>query len=277
MNRGQVLGIVELGQTRLLNEIERCQDATQRSVASEVVGKYATEILGAWWLPRPLPEGGQPGVWNVSLPPDLIPEGVNLPSLSSVQAVPVAPRVVAEKEGPSLMPRLVVFDLDGVCWSPEMYQTRGGAPYRLVSNDVAVNSAGEEIKLHGAVLRVWAQLHDLQSRGKIRIAVASSSQRQKAQPLLSTFQIAPGTSMNSVVDPDFFQMYYRKGEGKRPHLMGLLQKSGVAPDEVLFIDDSRENIASVRDLGIVAVHAPYGLSEDMWARSLQEYRAEHAG
>lgn len=63
-----------------------------------------------------------------------------------------------------------------------------------------------------------------------------------------------------------FEMYYRRGEGKRPHLeatvlllasacqcrwtmlppKALLARSGVQPEEVLFVDDNEDNIRSVR-------------------------------
>eukprot|EP00971_Amphidinium_carterae_P286590 5689638-Amphidinium_carterae.1 len=42
------------------------------------------------------------------------------------------------------LPKLVIFDLDGVCWSPEMYQMKDGPPYTLVEDGQAVlNAAGE--------------------------------------------------------------------------------------------------------------------------------------
>jgi len=272
MARGQILGVMELGETRLLTASECNLQSMREQVTSDAVGKYATVVSRVSWFQRPLQERGQPGVWQVKVPIDVLPPGMRPKGVSAASA-PSAPQVY---EDPKTLPRLVVFDLDGVCWSPEMYQTRGGPPYRLISEDVVVNSAGEEIQLYGAVRRVWAMLHDLRRRGHdIRVAVASSSQRHKAQPLLSTFEVAPGIRMSDVVDRNFFEMLYRKNEFKRPHLEAILRKSGVSADEVLFIDDNERNIESVSHLGIVAVHVPRGLSETTWAEVLKTYHTEH--
>merc|ERR1740121_3418718 len=97
-------------------------------------------------------------------------------------------------------------------------------------------------------------LHALRVGGHdIRVAAASSSRRNKAMPLLSTFEVAPGVSMMDVVDPNLFEMFYRKGEYKRPHLEAILNKSGIAPDEVIFVDDNADNT---------------------WAEVLRKFRAE---
>lgn len=171
------------------------------------------------------------------------------------------------------LPRLVVFDLDGVCWNPEMYQTRGGPPYRVLpGGDVIENSAGERIKLHGAVLRVWKMLFDVQSKGgDVQVAVASSSTRRKALPLLQTALVAPGISMYDVIGKDLLKLYYIKGQGKRPHLQELLRQTGIPPQKVLFLDDRADNISSVEGLGIKACLVEAGLSELAWQTALQAY------
>ncbi|CAE7824987.1 CCDC113, partial [Symbiodinium necroappetens] len=170
------------------------------------------------------------------------------------------------------LPLLMVFDLDGVCWSPEMYQTKGGEPYSLVAQGLVKNSRDEEIRLFPAVQAVWKMLHSPEARSRgVRVAVASSSRRHKAVPLLKTMEIVPGVSMWDVIDPKLFEMYYRRGEGKRPHLEALLSKSAVSPSDVLFVDDAEENVQSVRSLGVQAVHLPQGLTQEAWSLALESY------
>jgi len=268
MRRGQVLGIVKLGQTRRLSDEERRLESIQRQVTSEVVGVFATEVVGAWWLRNPLTLRGQPGVWRASIPAHLVPEEVGL--------VKRAEHPAGTGKVTELMPRVIVFDMEGVCWSPEMYQTKGDPPYWSVDPVTAVNSAGEAIRLHPAVRRVWASLHALRSSvHDIQVAVASSSIRRKAQALLELYEVAPGVRMWDVIEPGLFEMYYRKGQGKRPHLAAILKKTGVNAEDMLFVDDNRDNIASVQELGCVAVHTPYGLSEQAWAGALHTFREEH--
>ncbi|CAE7650845.1 unnamed protein product [Symbiodinium microadriaticum] len=260
LNRGQVLGLLDLDATRQYTADELRSPAVQNSVTSEAVGKWATPVLSAWWLQTPLRERGQPGVWTVRLPRSAIPASAlplfSQPTISDVKSLPL----------------LMVFDLDGVCWSPEMYQTKGGEPYSLVAQGLVKNSRDEEIRLFPAVQAVWKMLHSPEARSRgVRVAVASSSRRHKAVPLLKTMEIVPGVSMWDVIDPKLFEMYYRRGEGKRPHLEALLSKSAVSPSDVLFVDDAEENVQSVRSLGVQAVHLPQGLTQEAWSLALESY------
>lgn len=267
--RGQVLGLVDLATTCQYTKEQTRQQNVQKVVASEVVGQWATPIRKAWWLKSPLRAQGRPGVWTLRLPRSSVPDDA-LPLLGTWTSRREMQQPTAEDVQD--LPDMMVFDLDGVCWRPEMYQTAGGPPYQRISEGVVLNSANEEIRLFPAVRRVWALLHSLRSQG-VRVAVASSSRRHKALPLLETMETAPGITMKDVIDRRLFEMYYRRGEYKRPHLETLLAKSGVAPNKVLFVDDSAKNIQSVRPLGVCAVHLPEGLTEAAWSHSLEMYRA----
>ena len=275
--RGQVLGLVDLQQTCQYTKEQTRQAEVQRAVASEVVGQWASPVRKAWWLKSPLRAQGRPGVWTLRLPRTLVPHDA-LPLLQGTSldvqqpASQEASLPAASEDVVPDLPEMMVFDLDGVCWMPEMYQTAGGPPYQRLSNGVVQNSANEEIRLFPAVQRVWKLFYSLRSKG-IRVAVASSSRRHKALPLLKTMEVAPGISMMDVVDSRLFEMYYRRGEYKRPHLEALLAKSGVAPQKVLFVDDAAKNIQSVRPLGICAVHLPDGLSDGAWNLALSMYKA----
>eukprot|EP00928_Gymnodinium_smaydae_P072516 TRINITY_DN55868_c0_g1_i1.p1 TRINITY_DN55868_c0_g1~~TRINITY_DN55868_c0_g1_i1.p1 ORF type:complete len:523 (-),score=62.42 TRINITY_DN55868_c0_g1_i1:168-1736(-) len=197
---------------------------------------------------------------------------------------------------PEQLPKLVVFDLDGVCWNPEMYQLKGGPPYSMVhregrrsevvagskggaargeqqsngTSDAIATSAGEVITLHEAVKRVWMLLAERQEKGMLQVAIASSSRREKALPLLKFVRISPRLSMHDVVRPELLKMFYARQQGKRPHLVELLATTGIDPKHVLFLDDNRDNVASVHDLGITAVLTK-GLSEANWQNALKLY------
>lgn len=267
--RGQLCGVVELGETRQLSSPEMSSKDIQRRVCAVDVGTYATEVLNAWWLKKPIRQRGFPNIWQVSVDiDDLPPEVAERLEASRPAFTPKSSNFHRNLEDEYMYPELVVFDLDGVCWSPEMYQTRGGPPYRLKKNRMSVlNSNKEEIRLFEAVPNVWQQLFESETR----IAVASSSQRRKALPLLDTFPVLPGVSMANCVDE--LEMYYAKGEGKRPHIQEILKRNSdwLDPKKVLFMDDARENINSVKDLGITAVHMPRGLTERAWLEALDQY------
>lgn len=54
-------------------------------------------------------------------------------------------------------PRVVVFDLDGTIWTPEMYQLRGGSPFR-VQKERVFDCHGERIELLADAVSVLERL-----------------------------------------------------------------------------------------------------------------------
>lgn len=52
----------------------------------------------------------------------------------------------------ALLPKVIVLDLDGTIWGPEMYQLwGGGAPFTLLENGNVKDRSGTEVK----VLKVY--------------------------------------------------------------------------------------------------------------------------
>ena len=70
--------MVELGSTRLSSLDERETEETQRAVCAygADAGRYLTEITRVYWLRQPVPMRGKPGLWQVTLPVNAIPEEV---------------------------------------------------------------------------------------------------------------------------------------------------------------------------------------------------------
>lgn len=60
----------------------------------------------------------------------------------------------------SAVPKVVVFDLDGCVWDPEMYQLwGGGAPFAPDGRGNLIDKAGIVVRLLGAVREVSPTLH----------------------------------------------------------------------------------------------------------------------
>eukprot|EP00466_Bigelowiella_natans_P014414 jgi/Bigna1/126757/aug1.3_g1465 len=74
--RGDVVGIVELGDTFLRSQGHINDRGMQRRVCAgpSGMGRYLTPITSASYLNRPFKAKGQPGVWKVELPRDIFPE-----------------------------------------------------------------------------------------------------------------------------------------------------------------------------------------------------------
>mmetsp|Transcript_109668 Transcript_109668/g.309316 ORF Transcript_109668/g.309316 Transcript_109668/m.309316 type:complete len:357 (+) Transcript_109668:3-1073(+) len=277
--RGSIAGVVELGATRQGSAADFDSDDTRRAVVArkENMGRFLTPVKNAQWLERPIPMGGRPGIWTTwvwrkVLPPgilDLLPKGQEDENDSGQAGLAMTADLPR--------PRLVVFDLDGCLWHPEMYQTSGGPPYRPIgrSGRRVENSAGEEIRLLQGAREALRELADAEG---VTVAVASSSYAEKALPLLDAFEVKPGVRIRDVLGDNLVEIYYRRSEGKRPHFEALREKSGVPYDAMLFFDDAQDNVATVASLGVVCEHTPDGLSSSAWASGLRKYaRSRGAG
>jgi magnesium-dependent phosphatase 1 len=54
-------------------------------------------------------------------------------------------------------PKMVVLDLDGTIWEPEMYQLSGGSPFRKNKNLNVIDRSGEEVHLLGDTRKVMSR------------------------------------------------------------------------------------------------------------------------
>ena len=77
-SRGQIVALVTLGETRLVEpEAARCTPEIERRCCATggAMGRYLTDVVSAEWLRRPVPMRGRPGLWDVAVPKDALPEG----------------------------------------------------------------------------------------------------------------------------------------------------------------------------------------------------------
>ena len=131
-----------------------------------------------------------------------------------------------------VFPRVVVFDLDACCWSPEMYELwGGGAPFTYDSgSNTCTDRAGTLCSLFSAIPAAWTAVVDLPDS---RLAIASRCDEPKwADEILRKFKISNGMTMMEAVDPDLVEIYK---SSKKKHLSKIREKSGVGFSEMLFL------------------------------------------
>lgn len=272
--RGVIAGIVELGETTLGTEAELSDPETRLKVVArrENMGKFLTPVKRAEWLARPIQAGGRPGVWHTTVWRDALPPAFREGLLGLAEAQAREQDCWTPPEVRGQRPRLMVFDLDGCCWHPEMYQMTGGPPYKPLGDGRVVNSAGEEIRLLPAAKRAWLEIAEAAEWQGTALAVASSSYARLAAPLLESFEVRPGLSMSKVAG-DLVEIYYNRNEGKRAHVAALQKKTGVPYSDMLFFDDDQGNIDTVGRLGVVCEHTPDGFTADALNSGLNRYAA----
>eukprot|EP00472_Partenskyella_glossopodia_P008980 CAMPEP_0197528950 /NCGR_PEP_ID=MMETSP1318-20131121/26867_1 /TAXON_ID=552666 /ORGANISM="Partenskyella glossopodia, Strain RCC365" /LENGTH=210 /DNA_ID=CAMNT_0043084249 /DNA_START=73 /DNA_END=705 /DNA_ORIENTATION=+ len=152
-------------------------------------------------------------------------------------------------------PKLIVFDLDNTCWTPELYQLQ------------TYPKPGKDIKLFKGSM---AALHELATKEEwkgTKVACASRTEDTAwAHKLITKFEIAPGKTMSDLFS--FVEIY---PGNKRKHFGKLKKESGVNYDEMMFFDDDTWNTDEIEKLGVLCVYCPRGLSPEIWNHGVQEY------
>ena len=79
--RGQVVAVLELGETRLASLEERSTTPVERGACAygSDMGRYLTEVRRTAWLKEPVPMRGKPGLFKAEVPRSAIPSGWALP------------------------------------------------------------------------------------------------------------------------------------------------------------------------------------------------------
>jgi len=152
-------------------------------------------------------------------------------------------------------PKLLVFDLDNTCWTPELYQLRTSPkPWR-------------DIRLFKPIQAIMHELATKDEWKGTKVAAASRTHQVNwAHRLISKFEIAPETTMD-----DLFSYKEIYPGSKRKHFERLKRDSGVSFDEMIFFDDSTWNTDEIERMGVLCVFCPRGMTNDLWELSLKEY------
>jgi len=162
----------------------------------------------------------------------------------------------------SVVPSLIVFDLDNTLWTPELYQLRKlqrNKQYPVANKDVKLFPVARDILLQ--------QIVDNPTFANTKLAVASRTQNVEwANDLLEQFGIKDRF--------DYIEIF--PGDKKR-HFSNLKSQSGIDYKDMLFFDDSRDgrygNCEPVSALGVLCVHCPKGIYEDsIWTNALEQYQ-----
>ena len=168
-------------------------------------------------------------------------------------------------DGP--LPKLIAFDLDYTLW-PFWVDTHVTPPLRSTGNPNAVHDRHRD---------VWSFYSDipslLQSISAAGIPIAACSRThapELAREMLSllTFDV-DGTRKRSV---EYFSEFEIYPGSKVTHFKRLQEKTGVEFDDMLFFDDESRNRNVERELGVMMVLVPKGVSQDVFERGVRKWR-----
>lgn len=169
-------------------------------------------------------------------------------------------------------PRVIVWDLDGTLWSPEMYQLYGGAPFARHEESGDVRDArGEWVRLLGDARAILAALK--RDKPHIKVGVASTCDEPEwARECLRKIVVEGDAALEGHFHGDVVEIY--KAYTKEVHLRAIAKKSSCALHEMMFFDNQRDNIGVAKQLGVFAVYTPHGVTNAIFEESMKKFR-EH--
>jgi magnesium-dependent phosphatase 1 len=170
-------------------------------------------------------------------------------------------------------PKLLVFDLDGCVWWPELYMM-SGAPYKRDRSSHPCNAkdrAGEKIAPFAGARQIFEAIHAARTRGdsnswsNVKVAVASRTHYARwAEQCLKLMTLEDGTTLDEFFDGG--EVY--PGD-KKTHLSRLRKQFDISdPADIVFYDNERRNCISVAEIGIRTVYTPDGLTYKLFKRGL---------
>ena len=150
------------------------------------------------------------------------------------------------------LPRMIVFDLDGCLWRPEMYELlyfSGGKGAPFTPSEMDPNTlktvGGEPVYLLGDVRTVMKELCENPKWKHTRVGISSRTDAPDwARELLSKFKIDPTTVLQDVMDQSLEEISH---ESKVQHFRRLSKSTNISFEEMIFLDNEFGNCQDVSE------------------------------
>lgn len=171
-------------------------------------------------------------------------------------------------------PSLIVFDLDGCLWSPEMYELlwegRGaGSPFTPIGENQMQSNSGTVVQLLGDVAHVLEELHSNPKWKDTHVGISSRTDEPTwAKELLQKFQLPESKVPLQTVFRGPIEISY---DSKTSHFERISKSTGVPFEEILFFDNEFGNCKSVSRQGVSVCHCPDGVTRDAFNRAVNSF------
>eukprot|EP00927_Polykrikos_kofoidii_P028169 TRINITY_DN24632_c0_g2_i1.p1 TRINITY_DN24632_c0_g2~~TRINITY_DN24632_c0_g2_i1.p1 ORF type:complete len:211 (-),score=31.42 TRINITY_DN24632_c0_g2_i1:55-687(-) len=170
----------------------------------------------------------------------------------------------------TMLPKCVVFDLDGCVWHPDMYMlwNGGGAPFQQRPDGTLEDCGGNTVALHSGVRAAMNELVDDEKWSGVTVAAASCCDEPTwAHECLQKFVLNPqGRTLDDVLTIKEIH----KGS-KTGHLTAIAEAVGCSLEEIIFFDNEQHNCTTVATIGVTCIWCPGGISDEVWRGGLETF------
>jgi len=169
------------------------------------------------------------------------------------------------------LPKVVVFDLDGCVWDPEMYQLwgSGGAPFKVSTDGNLSDRSGTVVHLLGDVKNIMRELKSDTKWSDSIVAVASSCDEPDwARECIKKFPLGDNMTLSDVFDKNNIEIYKMS---KNNHLNAISKQTGVDLKDMIFFDNQYGNCQTVAGVGVTSVYVPQGVTRKAFEEALAKF------
>ena len=181
----------------------------------------------------------------------------------------------------SARPKLIIFDLDGCLWRPEMYELihfmgNKGAPFRPSEHDknILLTAGGQPVQLLKDVRKVMREIYSDPQWNDVLVGISSRTDAPHwARELLSKFTVPLDLDGDEFVLADVFQdgpieMSY---ESKVKHFQRISRETNIGFQDMVFFDNEFGNCHSIASLGVTVGYCPGGVCHGIWEKTLEAF------
>ena len=170
------------------------------------------------------------------------------------------------------MPNLIVFDLDGCLWKPELHhlarRSTEQTPFQTLTGGTRCRShAGSVVTLFNDVPGI---IEDIGQQGDTQMALSSRTDRPEwACELLGKFILPRSgrTLQEAMAGPWILD----STESKIRHFEKLSRETGIRLTDMVFFDNDPGNCKSVSRLGVTVGFCPNGLDRTIFDITLTKF------
>lgn len=179
------------------------------------------------------------------------------------------------------LPKLVIFDLDGCLWRPEMYELvhfsgKKGAPFTPAEHDdnVLLTVAGEPVQLLKDVREVMKELYLEPRWNDILVGISSRTDAPHwAKELLEKFSVRHDSGEFVLEDVFRNGPIEMRSDSKVQHFQRIARTTNIGFEDMIFLDNEYGNCESVAALGVTVGYCPGGVSREIWQATLDAFPA----
>ena len=175
------------------------------------------------------------------------------------------------------IPKVLVFDLDGCVWDPEMYELwgGGGSPFTIAKDGNLSDRSGTTVRLLGDIRKIMYEFKTDPKWSDAIIAVASSCDEPSwAKECIQKFPVGfdGKLKLKDIFSQSHIEIYK---SSKDHHLQNIKKKCSddISFQDFIFFDNQKNNCVTVSKLGVTVVYTPDGVTRQSFEEGLEKFPA----